>query len=75
MFTGWEEYTHIKENDDEMNITGRFCLNHAKDSNLPLTHHSNLLRIHGLTAYRGFINIGKPKERETVFISVCKYFK
>ncbi|CAB4395694.1 unnamed protein product [Rhizophagus irregularis] len=70
-FTGWEEYTHIKENDEEMNATGRFCLNHAKDSSFPLTHHSHLLRIHGLTAYRGLINFGNPKKGETIFVSTA----
>jgi NADPH-dependent curcumin reductase CurA len=73
LFTGWEEYTHIKDNDEEMEITGRFCLNHAKDSSLPLTYHSCLLRIHGLTAHRGLFNFGTPKKGETIFISVCIY--
>lgn len=56
-----------------MDVTGRFCLNHAKESSLPLTYHSHLLRIHGLTAYRGLINFGKPKKGETIFVSVCIY--
>ncbi|GES73049.1 NAD(P)-binding protein [Rhizophagus clarus] len=70
-FTGWEEYTHIKENDGDMDVTGRFCLNHAKDSSLSLTHHSFLLRVHGLTAYRGLINFGTPKKGETIYVSAA----
>ena len=37
----------------------------------PLSYHASFLRFGGLTSYASLIDIGKPKEGETIYVSVC----
>jgi NADPH-dependent curcumin reductase CurA len=58
---GWEEYTIVSKESPMQKINNEL--------NFPLTHYLGILGMPGATAYHGFINIGEPKQGETVFVS------
>ncbi|KAJ4962912.1 hypothetical protein NE237_022851 [Protea cynaroides] len=60
--TRWEEYTLITMVDRLFKI---------KDTDVPLSYHTGLLGMPGLTAYVGFYELCSPKRGENVFISAA----
>ena len=56
---GWQEYYVAQEND----------IRKIDPSVAPITTHLGILGMTGLTAYFGLLDIGQPKEGETVVIS------
>ena len=62
MHGGWQEYFVIPASD---------VVKIPQDSGLPLTAFISVLGFTGPTAYFGFLDIGKPKEGETVVVSAA----
>ncbi|CAN6326153.1 unnamed protein product [Urochloa humidicola] len=60
--TGWEEYTFIP------NPESFFKINHPE---LPLSYYTGVLGMAGLTAWAGFLDVGKPKKGDYVFVSAA----
>jgi len=59
---GWQEYSVVD---------GRALTKLPKDSQLPLTAYLGLFGYIGLTAYFGLLDVGKPKEGETLVVSAA----
>ena len=62
MHGGWQEYFVMPASD---------IIKIPKDTGLPLTAFISVLGFTGPTAYFGFLDIGKPKEGETVVVSAA----
>ncbi|KAL6865243.1 hypothetical protein ACP4OV_016394 [Aristida adscensionis] len=60
--SGWEEYTLITEPES------LFKISHPE---LPLSYYTGVLGMTGLTAYSGFIEVGRPKRGDAVFVSAA----
>lgn len=60
---GWQEYTLAKPDARLMKI--------PEGLPLPLTAHLSVLGLTGLTAYFGLLDVGQPKEGETVVVSTA----
>lgn len=58
-FLGWQEYSIASEND----------IRKVDQEAAPVTTHLGILGMPGLTAYFGLLDIGQPKEGETVVVS------
>ncbi|KAI9278874.1 hypothetical protein BDA99DRAFT_544929 [Phascolomyces articulosus] len=67
--TNLEEYAVISSSHPFFS----FCIvrNDIKDSGLPLSYYVGVLGMPGLTAYFGFLEVGKPKKGETLFVSAA----
>ncbi|XP_047954750.1 (+)-pulegone reductase-like isoform X2 [Salvia hispanica] len=61
-FTGWEEYSLIKDPD---------ILFKVHDKDLPLSYYTGILGMPGMTAYVGFFEFCAPKNGETVYVSAA----
>ncbi|KAF8711348.1 hypothetical protein HU200_029376 [Digitaria exilis] len=59
--SGWEEYTLITH-------SHLFKINHTE---LPLSYYTGVLGMTGLTAYAGFLEVGRPKKGDFVFVSAA----
>jgi NADPH-dependent curcumin reductase CurA len=60
-FEGWREYF----------VSGGAGLTKVDPSIAPVQSFLGALGMPGMTAYAGFLNIGKPKENETVYVSAA----
>ncbi|KAL6658574.1 hypothetical protein ACP70R_004160 [Stipagrostis hirtigluma subsp. patula] len=60
--SGWEEYTLVAEPESLIKI------NHPE---LPLSYYTGVLGMTGLTAYAGFVEVGRPKRGDAVFVSAA----
>ncbi|KAG6400107.1 hypothetical protein SASPL_141595 [Salvia splendens] len=61
-FTGWEEYSLIKDPDQLFKV---------QDKDLPLSYYIGILGMPGMTAYVGFFKFCSPKKGETVYVSAA----
>ncbi|CAN6374784.1 unnamed protein product [Urochloa humidicola] len=61
--SGWEEYTLVTQPESSL-----FKINHTE---LPLSHYTGVLGMTGLTAYSGFMEVGRPKKGDFVFVSAA----
>ncbi|XP_042020974.1 (+)-pulegone reductase-like [Salvia splendens] len=61
-FTGWEEYSLIKDPDQLFKI---------QDKDLPISYFIGILGMPGMTAYVGFFKFCSPKKGETVYVSAA----
>ncbi|XP_042021554.1 (+)-pulegone reductase-like [Salvia splendens] len=61
-FTGWEEYSLIKDPDQLFKV---------QDKDLPLSYFIGILGMPGMTAYVGFFKFCSPKKGETVYVSAA----
>ncbi|CAL4981785.1 unnamed protein product [Urochloa decumbens] len=59
--SGWEEYTLAQPE-------FLFKINHTE---LPLSHYTGVLGMTGLTAFSGFMEVGRPKRGDFVFVSAA----
>ncbi|EXX67957.1 hypothetical protein RirG_109450 [Rhizophagus irregularis DAOM 197198w] len=66
---GWEEYSHIKS--DDASVFSFMFVNKELLKDTPLSYHASFLRFGGLTSYTSLIDIGKPKEGETIYVSTA----
>jgi NADPH-dependent curcumin reductase len=62
-FIGWETFTKINK--------GQSLLRIENPLNVPLEYFLGVLGMPGATAYHGLLDIGEPKEGETVFVSAA----
>ncbi|CAL4994791.1 unnamed protein product [Urochloa decumbens] len=60
--SGWEEYTLITQPESLIKI---------KNTQLPLSYYTGVLGMTGLTAYAGFMEVGRPKRGDSVFVSAA----
>ncbi|CAO2143724.1 unnamed protein product [Urochloa humidicola] len=60
--SGWEEYTLVTQPESLINI---------KHTELPLSYYTGVLGMTGLTAYSGFMEVGRPKRGDFVFVSAA----
>ncbi|KAG2556562.1 hypothetical protein PVAP13_8NG200700 [Panicum virgatum] len=60
--SGWEEYTLVTQPES------LFKINHTE---LPLSYYTGVLGMAGLTAYAGFMEVGRPKRGDFVFVSAA----
>ncbi len=60
---GWQDYALVKKEDRLMKI--------PEGLPVPLTKHLGVLGITGLTAYFGLLDLGEPKEGDTVVVSTA----
>ncbi|CAO2141250.1 unnamed protein product [Urochloa humidicola] len=60
--SGWEEYTLVSQPESLIKI---------KHTELPLSYYTGVLGMTGLTAYAGFMEVGKPKKGDSVFVSAA----
>jgi NADPH-dependent curcumin reductase CurA len=60
-FIGWEEFTKVRKGQPLQKIDNPL--------NVPLEYFLGILGMPGATAYHGLLDIGEPKEGETVFVS------
>ncbi|CAN6380928.1 unnamed protein product [Urochloa humidicola] len=60
--SGWEEYTLVSQPESLINI---------KHTELPLSYYTGVLGMTGLTAYAGFMEVGRPKRGDFVFVSAA----
>ncbi|OEL15504.1 NADP-dependent alkenal double bond reductase P1 [Dichanthelium oligosanthes] len=60
--SGWEEYTLVTQPESLIKI------NHTE---LPLSYYTGVLGMTGLTAYAGFMEVGRPKRGDFVFVSAA----
>ncbi|TVU03027.1 hypothetical protein EJB05_51441, partial [Eragrostis curvula] len=60
--SGWEEYTLVTQSES---------LNKINHPELPLSYYTGVLGMTGLTAYSGFVEVGRPKRGDTVFVSAA----
>ncbi|RLM68840.1 putative alcohol dehydrogenase superfamily protein [Panicum miliaceum] len=60
--SGWEEYTFVSQPES------LFKINHTE---LPLSYYTGVLGMTGLTAYAGFMEVGRPKRGDFVFVSAA----
>ena len=67
---GWEGYTKVPPEAAKQGLLYKPYLKNALDNNIPLGHFLGLLGMPGMTAHLGLTMIGKPKQGETIFISV-----
>jgi NADPH-dependent curcumin reductase CurA len=68
LYLGWEEYSHIKSD-----ATSAFLfINKDLLKDIPLSYFASFLKRGGLAPYASLKYIGKPKEGETIFVSVCE---
>ena len=66
----WEEYTKISSDAAKQGLFHKQHLKNALDNDIPLSYFLGLLGMPGYTAHFGLSTIGKPKQGETIFISV-----
>ncbi|POG67061.1 hypothetical protein GLOIN_2v1650793 [Rhizophagus irregularis DAOM 181602=DAOM 197198] len=66
---GWEEYSYIKS--DDASVSSFMLVNKELLKDTPLSYHASFLKFGGLTSYASLIDIGKPKEGETIYISTA----
>ncbi|KAK7272895.1 hypothetical protein RIF29_13937 [Crotalaria pallida] len=62
-FTGWEQYSLIKNTDQLRKI--------QPDDDIPLSFYVGLLGMPGITAYAGFYEVCTPQKGEYVFVSAA----
>ncbi|CAO2148284.1 unnamed protein product [Urochloa humidicola] len=60
--SGWEEYTLVTQPESLIKI---------KHTELPLCYYTGVLGMTGLTAYAGFMEVGRPKKGDSVFVSAA----
>ncbi|XP_062197717.1 2-alkenal reductase (NADP(+)-dependent)-like [Phragmites australis] len=60
--SGWEEYTLVTHPESLIKI------NHPE---LPLSYYTGVLGMPGHTAYAGFVEVGRPKRGDSVFVSAA----
>ncbi|CAO2152562.1 unnamed protein product [Urochloa humidicola] len=60
--SGWEEYTLVTQPKSLMKI---------KHTEVPLSYYTCVLGMTGLTAYSGFMEVGRPKKGDSVFVSAA----
>ncbi|RLM57930.1 hypothetical protein C2845_PM18G03240 [Panicum miliaceum] len=60
--SGWEEYTLVSQPES------LFKINHTE---LPLSYYTGVLGMPGLTVYAGFMEVGRPKRGDFVFVSAA----
>ncbi|CAO2145996.1 unnamed protein product [Urochloa humidicola] len=60
--SGWEEYTLVSQPESLIKI---------KHTELPLSYYTGVLGMTGLTAYAGFMEVGRPKKGDSVFVSAA----
>ncbi|PKC50461.1 hypothetical protein RhiirA1_486316, partial [Rhizophagus irregularis] len=65
---GWEEYSYIKP---DVSALPFILVNKELLKDTPLSYHASFLKLGGLTSYASLIDIGKPKEGETIYISTA----
>ncbi|CAG8606305.1 8112_t:CDS:2 [Funneliformis caledonium] len=70
-FIGWEEYTHIKTDENRINSVPFKNINYHKKllPEIPLSIQHSAFQLSGLTAYGSLMALGKPKAGETIYIS------